>query len=273
MRADLHTHTTASDGALSPAELVQAAHTAGVELLAITDHDTIAGAASLGDALPDGLRLVTGVELSANWRKIGIHIVGLNIDFGDSALVAALAGQRRARFDRAALIAERLEKAGFAGVLDGACALAGDDPPGRPHFARYLVDSGQIKDVSSAFKRHLGQGKRGDVRQCWPGIETAIGWITFAGGRAVLAHPAKYKLTNLRLEELCADFVAAGGQAMEVISGAQDAALTDKLARMANRHGLLASAGSDFHAPGQSWTALGAVPPLPPDSRPVWQDW
>jgi len=274
MLADLHTHTTASDGQLSPADLVASAHAAGVEMLAITDHDTVQGITALGAAIPAGLRLIPGIELSANWHNNGIHIVGLNIDLHNAVLAAGIAQQGQARQARAATIAERLEKAGFTGVFAGARALAnGDQQMGRPHFARYLADSGQIKDVSTAFKKYLGRGKCGDVRQGWPDLGTAIGWIRAAGGIAVLAHPAKYKLTNMKLEALCADFVIAGGQALEVVSGQQESTLTSRLARMANRHGLLASAGSDFHQPGQSWAQLGAVQPLPPDSRPVWQDW
>lgn len=273
MHADLHTHTTASDGRLSPADVVAGAAEAGVDLLAITDHDTLDGVAAVAAAMPAGLRLIPGIELSANWRNSGVHIVGLQIDPDNSTLLKGVAQQTRVREQRAVEIARRLEKAGFTQTLEGARALAGGRQIGRPHFARYLVESGQIKDISTAFKRHLGRGKRGDVRQGWPEFTTVIDWIRAAGGIAVLAHPAKYKLTNLRLEALCAEFAAAGGAAMEVVSGRQEAALTDKLARMANRHGLRASAGSDFHQPGQSWAQLGDVQPLPPDCRPVWQDW
>lgn len=242
-------------------------------MLAITDHDTLDGVIAVHDKLPAGLRLIAGIELSANWGNVGIHVVGLQIDINNPTLLDGVAQQCRAREERAVEIARRLEKAGFTDTLEGARRIAGESQIGRPHFARFLAESGQIRDISTAFRRHLGRGKRGDVRQGWPELATVVAWIRAAGGIAVLAHPAKYKLTNLRLEALCAAFAAAGGEAMEVISGQQDAALTDKLARMANRHGLLASAGSDFHQPGQPWAQLGAVQPLPPDSRPVWQDW
>jgi len=273
MRADLHTHSTASDGKLTPVELVQTAADAGVEMLAITDHDTLAGLDQLLSTLPDGLQLIPGIELSANWRNIGIHIVGLNVDRNDSGLNAACESQTDVRQKRAVVIAERLEKAGFTNVLEGTREIAAGSQIGRPHFAQYLVNSGQIADISTAFKRHLGRGKRGDVRQGWPDLATVINWIGASGGVAVLAHPAKYKLTNLRLEELCRDFAAAGGGAIEVISGLQEPAVTEKLGRLANRHGLLASAGSDFHQPGQRWARLGDVQPLPSDCRPVWQHW
>ena len=273
MQVDLHTHSTASDGLLSPAQLVQDAHAAGVTMLALTDHDTVAGLAGLDESAPAGLRVIPGIELSANWRAAGLHIVGLNIDPANTQLQAGIEHQYKARMDRAAIIAERLEKAGFTNTLAGAREEAGQELVGRPHFARYLVTSGQIKDVSTAFKRHLGRGKRGDVREGWPDMATVIGWIQAAGGVAVLAHPAKYKLTNLRLEELCAEFAAAGGDAVEVISGFQNTALTDKLARLTNRHGLQASVGSDFHQTGQPWASLGNVQPLPSNCRPVWRHW
>ena len=273
MRADLHTHTSASDGTLSPAEVVQQAHAAGVELLAITDHDTLDGVLAVSGSVPEGLKLISGIELSANWGNTGVHIVGLDIDLNNVVLLDGIKYQTRVRKERAEIIAERLEKAGFSNVLAGAQQVAAGRQIGRPHFARYLVDSGQIKDVSTAFKRHLGRGKRGDVRQGWPDIATVIDWVHAAGGVAVLAHPAKYKLTNLKLEELCRAFVAAGGDAIEVVSGFQNSQLTEKLGRLANRHGLKASAGSDFHQPGQHWAGLGAAPALPSDCRPVWEGW
>lgn len=273
MQADLHTHSTASDGQLTPAELVQKAIAAGVETLAITDHDTVDGISSIIGRVSSDITLVPGLELSANWRNTGIHVVGLNIDLNNGALLQGIQRQQQARTERAVTIAEKLERAGFHGVLEGARGLAGNDCAGRPHFARYLVDSGQVRDIKTAFKKYLGRGKPGDIRDCWAPLEQVIDWISTAGGTAVLAHPAKYKMSNLRLEELCKEFVTAGGQAIEVVSGAQDAALCDKLARLANRHGLLASCGSDFHQPGQPWAELGNAPALPPICRPVWDHW
>ncbi len=273
MHADLHTHTTASDGQLTPAELINRASTAGVDMLAITDHDTVAGIQSIYDRAPHNVRLIPGLELSAIWRNAGVHVVGLNIDLDNTVLSQGIKQQQRARAKRAEDIARKLEHAGFKGVLDGARQLAGNDCAGRPHFAQFLVHSGQVKDFKTAFKKHLGRGKAGDIKNCWASLEDVIGWISAAGGTAVLAHPAKYKMTNMRLEELCKAFVAAGGHAIEVISGAQDAALTDKLARLTSRHGLLASCGSDFHQPGQPWAELGQAPTLPSSCRPVWEYW
>ncbi len=273
MLADLHTHSTASDGQLSPVELVKQAQEAGVEMLAITDHDTIAGVRSIAGNIPQGMRLISGVELSANWRNICVHVLGLNIDLQNGALIRNLQEQQSVRQERAVKIAERMERAGFKGALEGARKLAGSEYIGRPHFARYLVSSGQIKDEKTAFKKYLGQGKPGDVRHGWPTMEKVLEWIITAGGSAVLAHPSKYKLTNMRLEELCKEFRAAGGHGIEVVSGHQDTALTNKLARLSQRHDLLASTGSDFHGPGQTWTNLGCASLLPDSCTPVWESW
>jgi len=273
MIADLHTHTTASDGHLDPHELLAGAHAAGVQLLAITDHDTLAGYAELDRDLAPDCRIVPGIELSTTWRKIAIHVVGLNIDLKNPALLAGVASQSSARHERAQLIAMRLEKLGFRDVLSGAAQLAGSAGISRPHFARHLVESGQVRSMQDAFRKYLGPGKAGDIRETWAPLDDVISWIKDAGGVAVLAHPAKYKLTNLKLEELTQDFRRAGGDALEVISGLQDINLTNRLGRLALRHGLQASCGSDFHQPGQSWARLGAVAALPRDCVPVWEAW
>jgi predicted metal-dependent phosphoesterase TrpH len=273
MRIDLHTHTLASDGQLSPAELLRQAAAAGVNLLAITDHDTIAGVAELDTYTAPACTVIPGIELSTHWRKIGIHILGLNIDLQNTALLSGIAQQQAGRLQRAERIAEKLEKLGFSDLLDGANKLAGDSVVGRPHFAQHLVNSGQVKSMKEAFRKFLGPGKPGDIRDVWAPMEEVIAWIHAAGGSAILAHPAKYRLTNLKMEELVKDFRADGGDAIEVISGKQDPTLTSRLGRLASRIGLQASAGSDFHRPGQAWAALGDVAPLPTGCRPIWESW
>ncbi|MCP4001078.1 MAG: PHP domain-containing protein [Gammaproteobacteria bacterium] len=273
MLADLHTHTTASDGVLSPEQLITSAKAAGVTLLSITDHDTISAYKSLPAYTDKDMQLVYGIELSSIWHKTGIHVVGLNIDPDCPALQSAIETQRNARRERAKTIADKLSKLGFTDTLEGAIKAAKGTALGRPHFARFLVDSGQVKTISIAFKKFLGQGKPGDVRENWPALETVIAWISEAGGTAVLAHPNKYKLGNLKLQELTKDFCSAGGHGLEVISGKQEDALTSRLGTLAQQHGLLASCGSDFHQPGQSWAELGSVAALPSGCTPVWENW
>ncbi|MEE4185675.1 MAG: PHP domain-containing protein [Gammaproteobacteria bacterium] len=272
MNIDLHTHTSASDGALTPPELVARAAAAGVELLAITDHDTVAGLAQL-QAPPPALRIIQGVEFSTCWRKVGIHVLGLNINCDHPVLQDGLAQQRRARDERARIIAARLAKLGLGDVLTGAREQAGAAAVGRPHLAQQLVAAGHVKDHADAFRRYLGRGKPGDVRETWAELPQVIEWISAAGGYAVLAHPAKYKLSNLRLEELTRDFAAAGGHGIEVVCGRQDTALTRRLGKLAQRHGLLASCGSDFHGPGPHRPEVGEVGLLPAGCRPVWESW
>lgn len=272
MLPDLHCHTTASDGHLEPQALVEAAAAASVTVLAITDHDTTAAYDGIV-AVPEGLELINGIELSCRWRNVGVHVVGLNFDRHHPVMQQAVAAQMQRREERAERIAEVLSRKGFAGSLAGARALAGREAVGRPHFARYLESIGAVRSVDEAFQKYLGNGKPGDIKQMWPELEEVVGWIVAAGGVAVLAHPAKYELTRTRLRALLDDFIAAGGRAMEVSSGQQPDTLTRDLALLCNERGLWASVGSDFHQPGQSWAMLGRYARLPDSCEPVWQHW
>lgn len=276
MLIDFHTHTTASDGALSPADLVQRALARGVSQLAITDHDTVAGyrAAVASRALASGeLHLVPGVELSCQWSGVNVHVVGLNLDVDHPVLAAGLSRQAEARQERAAVIARRLEKLGLSGALEGARAAAGDSQIGRPHFAAWMVAQGHVAEPSVAFDRYLGRGKPGDVKAFWPVLEEVVGWIVAAGGVAVLAHPLKYRLTRTRLERLTADFRAAGGAAVEVLSGRQLPNEGRELRELARRQQLAVSLGSDFHQE-QSWAAdLGVEPRHLEGLWGVWERW
>ncbi len=266
---DLHTHTTASDGTLAPDALVARARAAGVGLLAITDHDTTAGYRALDPARHPGITVVPGVELSCLWRRLGIHVVGLAVDPHAPAMTAACRHQAAARAARATVLAERLARQGVGDALAGARREAGEAELGRVHFARFLVRTGAARDMQRAFRRYLRDDA--STLAAWPSLAVAIDWIHAAGGIAVLAHPAKYRLTRGRLEHLAEAFRAAGGDALEVISGCQSEHLTRELAALARRHALGASQGSDFHQPGQAWAALGALPPLPRGTSPVWR--
>jgi len=269
----MHLHTTASDGSLAPAELIDYARSHGVDVLSITDHDTTAGYAEIRDAVPEGLGVIPGVEISAGWLNRGIHIVGLNIDVDQPALRDGLERQAEARRRRAGMIAERLTRLGIDTPLAAVRAIAGNAPIGRPHFARHLVEIGAVKNVRAAFRKYLGAGKPGDIRTEWAGIEEAVSWICASGGIAVLAHPAKYGMTTAKLTALLDDFVAAGGGGIEVVCGRQDAATTRRIAALARDFGLAASTGSDFHSPDNHWSRPGGFPPLPAGLEPVWTRW
>ncbi|RLA29581.1 MAG: phosphatase [Gammaproteobacteria bacterium] len=270
---DLHTHSTASDGSLAPQELLSRAAANGVTCLSVTDHDTVDAYAKLDDSSCPGVTVVPGIELSTSWAGRNIHIVGLNIDPNNSDLVNGIRQQKLARLQRAEKIAARLEKKGMDNPLEDVTKLANGSNIGRPHFARYLVEKGIVADFSQAFRKYLGNGKAGDVRQFWSPMEDIIEWILAAGGTAVLAHPAHYKLTNTRLRLLTEDFISAGGQALEIVSGIQTKQLTDKLMRLCDDLQLMASCGSDFHTPGNSWSEIGKFTRLPANCRPVWENW
>lgn len=268
---DLHCHSTASDGALSPEDLIGRAAQRGVTHLALTDHDTLAGLPAASAAAADsGIVLVTGTELSCVWRSHTIHIVGLDFDPDSESLLAAMQRQNANRWGRARAIADKLSKTRVDDLLGKATAMANNDVPGRPHFAKVLVEEGVVKDMNQAFKRHLGQGKPGDVKAFWPELEEIVQWIVEAGGIAVLAHPRKYKLTATKLRALVSDFKRAGGRAIEVSTSGQTSGDLGFLAELCRREELLASQGSDFHFPGAPWCELGRIAKMPDGVEPVW---
>lgn len=274
LKYDLHSHSTASDGTLSPSALVEHACLRGVDVLALTDHDVTSGVAEAqAAAAGTGLRVVAGVEVSATWNHQLLHIVGLGVDPAAPALIAGLEGQRVFRVWRGEEIGRRLEKRGIAGAHAGAAALAEGPAISRTHFARYLVAQGHARDMAKAFDRYLKRGKPGYVPGQWAALEEAVGWIRAAGGQAVVAHPARYKLSATRLRQLLGEFKELGGAAVEVISGSQPHGATPALARYARQFDLRASVGSDYHGPGQGPNELGRMPALPADCVPVWEDW
>lgn len=277
MRVDLHSHTNASDGALSPPDLCSLAQRCGVELLAITDHDSVEGYRIARDWLQRNtdvaLRLLPAIEYSSIWSALGVHVVGLGIDSEHPATLAACRYFNEARRERAQMIGARLAKLGMPGAAEGAVALAGSAQIGRPHFARYLVAQRHVRSEEEAFNRFLGAGKPGDIKLLWPELGQVVEWIQAAGGVAVLAHPLKYRLTATRLRKLVAEFAACGGAAMEVVVGKQSAQDSQFLAQLAAQHQLQASVGSDYHGGSLSWCQLGEISGLPPICEPVWRRW
>jgi 3',5'-nucleoside bisphosphate phosphatase len=272
---DFHTHTTASDGALAPGEMLERAAAAGIELLAITDHDTVAGyraAVALSADYP-AVKLVPGVEYSCRWSGTTIHIVGLGMDVDHPAMREGLAVLDEARRERGGKIAKRLADKGFEGALAGAMAHAGESQLGRPHFSSWMVEQGHVKDHNQAFDKYLGQGKIGDVKAFWPEMAQVVQWIVEAGGVAVIAHPLKYKFTRMKMRRLVIDFSAAGGRGLEVLSGRQTPDQITQLQRLAEEFELEPSAGSDFHRDGPYSPDLGVELRRLPTSTGVWQRW
>jgi predicted metal-dependent phosphoesterase TrpH len=265
---DLHSHTTCSDGALTPRELVSRAAEKNVDTLAITDHDTVEAFCDV-PVIDGPLHLIAGIEFSTHWEHTGIHVLGLNIDLYSDAIRSGTKFQTDARLERARRIGQNLEKQGIENAFEGASALSGGSYIGRPHFARYLINTGTAASMEVAFKKYLGAGKAGDVREHWAELPQIIQWIREANGIPVLAHPLKYKLTRTKLKRLVDGFIHAGGQGIEVVSGQQLPQHTLDMAMLCEEKGLLASCGSDFHMPGP-WNELGVFAPLPDHVIPVW---
>lgn len=272
---DLHSHSTASDGVLSPRDLIHRAAQQGVDVIALTDHDEVRGLTEAADAAAEtGLRLIPGVEISVSWAGRTVHIVGLNVEAANPGLLAGLQLNRAGRWQRAGLMAESLARTGITGALEGA-SLYAQNPEliGRTHFARFLVEAGHVKDVKTVFRKFLVRGKPGYVPHQWALLAEAVAWIRGAGGVAVLAHPGRYEIGKEKMALLLAEFKAAGGVALEVVTGSHTPDQVPVYAEYAARFGLAASVGSDFHAPGEGGRELGRLMPLPSGCRPVWQDW
>ncbi len=271
---DLHSHSTASDGTLTPTQLIRRAHEAGVSVLALTDHDSTGGIAEAQQAASTcGLRLVPGAEISVTWQGTTIHIVALGIDPNNPRLQRGLKKLVEFRHWRAQEIGRKLEKAGINGAYEAARSLSNGTLISRTHFARFLVEQGKAKDMRALFRHYLVKGKPGYVHGEWASLDEAVGWIRGAGGQAVIAHPARYRMTRTKLRKLIRDFRDAGGEALEVVSGSHSVDEAFTMAAHAKDYELLSSVGSDFHSPEQSWTELGRLTPLPHGCVPVWRDW
>jgi 3',5'-nucleoside bisphosphate phosphatase len=273
LNVDLHCHSVVSDGTLTPEALARRAKDNGVDIWALTDHDEIAGQArALAAAQSVGLRYLTGTEVSVTFAGVTVHIVGLGFDPEHPALVQGLRDTRGGREERARHMGAELARVGIPGAFDGAMKYV-DNPEliSRTHFARYIVESGFCPDTNAVFRKYLAEGKPGFVPHRWAGLGEAVGWITGAGGVAVIAHPGRYKLTANEEFALFTEFKAHGGEGVEVVTGAHSQADYVKYAEFCREFDLLASRGSDFHSPDESHTDLGLLPHLPAGVTPVWQ--
>lgn len=271
---DLHSHSTVSDGLLSPAELVEHASRQGVRVLALTDHDDIDGLSEARRAAElHGIQLINGVEISVTWRKRTLHVVGLNVDPENENLKNGLAQVRKNRLERARQMALGLEKAGISGSFEAASSYAENSILTRMHFARFLVEKKYAKDTKSVFKKYLVKGKPGFVDHQWMSLDSAVNLIVNSGGVAVLAHPGRYDLKRTSMLELLEEFRALGGTAIEVVTGSHTPPQFVEYAKYAQLFGLKASQGSDYHGRGISFMEMGRMPDLPSGCVPVWQDW
>jgi predicted metal-dependent phosphoesterase TrpH len=274
LRYDLHCHSTQSDGLLSPAALVRRAAERGVDVLALTDHDEVGGLAEASAAAREvGIRLVNGAELSVSWRDVTLHVLAYRIDPDCPELLEGLASIREGRTARARRIGDSLATAGIPGAFEGALRfVTSESLVSRTHFARFLVEAGHVRDVKEVFHRYLVRGKPGHVEHRWATLQQAIEWIHVAGGQAVIAHPGRYKVTPAAMRELLSEFRELGGDGIEVLSSSHTGEQSAEFTRHARTFGLLASSGSDYHGPGESWVDLGDMP-APVGVDPVWKDW
>ncbi len=273
LNADLHCHSVVSDGTLTPEALAARAAANGVELWALTDHDEIGGqhrAAAAAHA--NGMKYLTGTEISVTFIGQTVHIIGLGFDPDDPQMRQGLADTRGGRGARAMEMSDALAQAGILGAYEGALRYVGNpELISRTHFARHLVESGVCKDTNEVFRRFLTEGKPGFVPHRWASLQDAVRWITAAGGAAVIAHPARYKFSANEEYALFTEFKAHGGQGVEVVTGSHTTAEYVKYGETAREFGLAASRGSDFHSPTESHTDLGRLPCLPGELTPVWE--
>lgn len=274
LNADLHCHSTVSDGTLSPQALARRAHAGGVQLWALTDHDETGGLAEArATATELGLRFVDGVEISVSVGDQTVHVVGLAVDPAHPALRAGLEQVRGGRDARARRMAQALEQhTGRRDIYAGACRFAGNPALiSRTHFARFLVEQGVCANAHDVFTRFLTPGKPGYVEHAWASLHDAVGWIRAAGGHAVLAHPARYRFTSTEEWALFERFKEVGGAGVEVVTGSHTPADVRKYVGLAQEFGLRGSRGSDFHSPQESRFDLGQLPPLPAGVPPIWE--
>jgi 3',5'-nucleoside bisphosphate phosphatase len=271
--ADLHCHSVVSDGTLTPEDLAARAAANGVELWALTDHDEIGGQhRAAAAARAQGMKYLTGTEVSVTFADETVHIIGLGFDPDDEEMLRGLVQTRGGRGERAREIAAGLAAVGIPDAYEGALKYAGNpELISRTHFARYLVEIGACRDTSEVFRRYLVEGKPGYVPHRWASLKDAVQWITRAGGVAVIAHPARYKFSANEEYALFTEFKAHGGRGVEVVTGSHTEAEAARYALAALEFGLAASRGSDFHSPGESHTDLGRLPMLPATLTPVWE--
>lgn len=273
LNADLHCHSVVSDGTLTPEVLAVRANANGVELWALTDHDEIGGQhRAAAAAKAQGMKYLTGTEISVTFAGETVHIVGLGFDPDNGDMVQGLKATRGGRTERAMQMADGLAKVGIKGAFEGALKFVGNpELISRTHFARFLVESGVCSETNEVFRKYLTEGKPGYVPHRWASLKDAVGWITGAKGMAIIAHPARYKFTPNEEYALFTEFKAHGGRGVEVVTGSHTAAEYVKYADTAKEFGLAASRGSDFHSPEESRTDLGTLPFLPGSLTPVWE--
>jgi len=272
MKADLHNHSYYSDGVLSPTEVVRLASQAGCDLFSLTDHDTTEGIAEAQlEADSINLNLINGVEISALWQNMAIHILGLGVDINNDTLQTGLEHNQKLRKERAEKIALGLWRSGIKDALEKTQAFSKTNMLTRTHFAQMLISEGYCKDMKAVFRRYLTGKKPGGVNVEWKGFDEVVHWIHAAGGKALIAHPLRYRMTNTKIQKLLIDFKGVLGDGIEVVTGTsteQEVKLSNQWAKDYN---LLASCGSDFHGWPNQRIRIGNLRDLPDPEKAIWR--
>ena len=272
MKVDLHNHSYYSDGVFSPSEVVRLADEAGCDLFALTDHDTTDGlneARQKADKL--SVDLVSGVEISAFWRNMTIHIIGLDIDTNNDILQAGLVHNQQLRKERAEKIALGLWRVGIKDALEKTQALSKNDMLTRTHFAQMLIREGYCKDMKSVFRRFLTGKKPGASRVEWKSIDEVVGWIHAAGGLAVIAHPFRYRMTQTKIKNMLIDFKEVFGDGVEVVTATSTEEEISLSNQLAEDYDLMSSCGSDFHGWSNQRIQIGCLRNLPSLDNAIWR--
>lgn len=274
MNIDLHNHSYYSDGVLSPTEVVNLAKQQGCDLFALTDHDTTDGLYEAQKAADKcALQFIPGVEISAMWNNMTIHIVGLGVDANNQVLQAGLKQNQTFRTVRAKKMAQGLAAAGVVGAFEKTKALAKTSMITRTHFAQMLIQEGVCKDMKSVFKRFLSGKKPGGVGGKWAQYDEVIAWIHASGGMAVLAHPFRYRMTHTKIKHLLNDLSANGCDSVEVITASSTTEEIELSTQWARKLGLLASAGSDYHGWENQKIQMGRLQAFPDVEQAIWHRW
>jgi len=272
MKVDLHNHSYYSDGVLSPAEVVRLADEANCNLFALTDHDTTDGineARQTADKL--SVDLVSGVEISAFWRNMTIHIVGLGMDINNDFLQNGLNYNQSLRKERAEKISLGLRRAGVRDALKKTQDLSKTDMITRTHFAQMLIREGYCKDMKSVFRRFLTEKKPGGIRVEWKNIDEVVGWIHAAGGLAVIAHPFRYRMTQTKIKNMLIDFKEVLGDGLEVVTATSTDEEITLSHQWAKQFKLLSSCGSDYHGWPNQRIQIGYLRDLPNFDNAIWR--
>jgi predicted metal-dependent phosphoesterase TrpH len=272
MKADLHNHSYYSDGVWSPSEVVKLASKAECDLFSLTDHDTTDGIAEAqleSDKL--NLNLINGVEISALWRNMAIHILGLGIDINNDILQSGLEHNQKLRKERAEKIALGLWRSGIKDALEKTQSFSKTDMLTRTHFAQMLISEGYCKDMKAVFRRYLTGKKPGGVGVEWKNFDEVVHWIHAAGGKALIAHPFRYRMTHTKIKTLLNDFKCVLGDGIEVITGTSSDEEVMLGNQWAGEFNLLATCGSDFHGWPNQRVRIGNLRDLPDPKKAIWR--